>query len=76
MEAPTSACIIWLKVFKKGPSKICGKQPLKNSNLNFKLFKGCLPQILLSPFLSTLTYIQTHGLKNTFQMKVFTTQSV
>ena len=24
---------------------------------HFKFFKGCLPQILLSPFLNTLTYM-------------------
>ena len=30
------------KVFKNGPSKI---------------FKGCLPQILLGPFLNTLTHL-------------------
>ena len=29
--------IIWVKVFKNGPSRIFGRQPLK--------FKGCLPQI-------------------------------
>ena len=23
-------CFIWVKVFKNGPSKICGRQPLKN----------------------------------------------
>ena len=38
------------KVFKNGPSETCGKHPLK-------IFKGCLPQILLSPFLSTLFQI-------------------
>ena len=69
---------IWDKVFKNGPSKICGRQPLKNLKVYgllkqtislqadhipssrpypFKCFKGCLPQILLSPFLNTWTYI-------------------
>ena len=51
---------IWDKVFKNGPSKICGRQPLKNSKgygLLIKFFKGCLPQILLGPFLNTLSYI-------------------
>ena len=45
---------IWVKVFKNGPSKTCGRQPLKNLNWygHFKFFKGCLPQILLGPFLS------------------------
>ena len=36
---------MWDKVFKNGPSKICGRQPLK-------FFKGCLPQILLGPLLN------------------------
>ena len=45
------------KVFKNGPSKIWGKQPLKNlkgyglpkpcPSYPFKFFKGCLPQVLL-----------------------------
>ena len=26
----TCHCIIWDKIFKNGPSKICGRQPLKN----------------------------------------------
>ena len=47
--------IIWNKVFKNGPSKICGRQPLKN--LKFKFFKGCLPQILLGSLLNTLSHI-------------------
>ena len=37
------------KVFKNGPSKICGRQPLKNLK---EFFKGCFPQILLGPFLN------------------------
>ena len=47
----------WNKVFKNGPSKICGRQPLKNLNgygclskqYPFKFLKGCLLQILLGP---------------------------
>ena len=47
----------WNKVFKNGPSKICGRQPLKNlsgygclsKQYPFKFFKGCLLQILLGP---------------------------
>ena len=41
------------------PSKIYGRQPLKNLRrpYHFKIFKGCLPQILLGPFLNTLTNI-------------------
>ena len=33
----------WVKIFKNGSSKI---------------FKGCLPQILLGPFLNTLAHMQ------------------
>ena len=43
---------IWDEVFKNRPSKICGRQPLKNlkcitlsRSYHFKFFKGCLPQI-------------------------------
>ena len=42
----------WAKVFKNGLSKVCGSRPY-----HFKFFKGCLPQILLGPFLNTLTYM-------------------
>ena len=38
---------------KNWPSKIYGSQHLKN----LKLFKGCLPQILLSLFLNTLFHL-------------------
>ena len=40
--------MIWVKVFKNGPSNICGRQPF---------VEGCLPQILLGPFSNTLNYI-------------------
>ena len=58
--------LTWNKVFKSGPSKICGRQPLKNlkgymvclSKLYpFKFVKGCVPQILLGPLLNTWTHI-------------------
>ena len=58
---------IWDKVFKNGPSKICGRQPLKNlkygrlkqtiSPYHFKFFKDRLPQISLGPFLNTLSHL-------------------
>ena len=49
---------VWDKVFKNEPSKLCGRQLLKNLKwygllkqtsrpFCFKFFKGCLPQILL-----------------------------
>ena len=49
------------------PSKICERQPLKNlkwyglpkQSISFQFFKGCLPQILLGPFLETLIQIIT-----------------
>ena len=46
-------------MFKNGPSKIYGRQPLKTLKgvssaysrpYSFKFFKGCLPQILVGPF--------------------------
>ena len=58
--------LTWNKVFKSGPSKIYGRQPLKNlkgymvclSKLHpFKFVKGCVPQILLGPLLNTWTHI-------------------
>ena len=53
--------ILWVKVFKNGPSKICGRQPLtkfaQSRPYTLKSFKGCLPQILLGPFFNTLTHI-------------------
>ena len=53
------------KVFKNGSIKVCGRQPLKilkhmvclSRPYRFKVFKNCLPQILLGPFLNTLSHI-------------------
>ena len=53
----------WVKVFKNGTSKICGRQLLKiwidivclDKPYQFKFLKGFYPQILLGPFLNTLT---------------------
>ena len=53
------------QIFKNGPSKICGRQPLKiwidivclSIPYHFKLFKCCLPQILLGPFWNALSLI-------------------
>ena len=49
---------IWDKVFKNGPSKICGRKSLKNLKGYglLKFFKGCRPQILLGPFLNSLSH--------------------
>ena len=48
---------IWVEVFKNGPSKICRRQPYHLSQYHFKLFNGCLPQILLGPFWNNLTQL-------------------
>ena len=50
---------IWVKVFKNGSSKTCGRQPLKK-------LKGCLPQSLLGPLLNTLTHLIFRLLKKSF----------
>ena len=55
----------WGKVFKNGPSKICGRKPLKiwsdvvclGKPYHFKFYKGWVSQILLGPFLNTLFQI-------------------
>ena len=57
--------ILFNKVFKNGPSKICRRQPLNNlkgygllkQTIYKSFFKGCLPQVSLDPFLNTLSYI-------------------
>ena len=64
------------QVFKNGPSKICGRQPLKNLKgygLLNTVFKDCLPQILLGAILNTLspimqdnTYCLIYRLSNCF----------
>ena len=56
----------WDKVFKDRPTKTCGRQPLKNligygvfkQTISLQIFKGCLPQNLLGPFLNTLSYLK------------------
>ena len=53
----------WDKVFENGPSKICRRQPLKNLKW-FKFLECCLPQVLLDPFLNTLSQMLLD--KNTF----------
>ena len=34
----------------------------KHTIYHFEFFKGCLPQILLDPFLNTLTHVYSHSL--------------
>ena len=45
--------------------QICGRKSLKNS---LKFFKGCFSQILLGPFLNTLTNIQHDVVFTLFQL--------
>ena len=56
----------WDKIFKNGPSEICGRQPLKyfkcdmvslSRPCHFEFFKGFLPQISLGPFLNNLSQL-------------------
>ena len=51
----------WDRVFKSGPSKFCGRQPLKYFKYlrpyPFNFFKGCLQQNLPSPLLNTLSQL-------------------
>ena len=60
--------IIESKYSRIRPSKIWGRLPLKNlkgyslpnrPHTPSNFFKGCLPQILLSPFLNTLSHVLT-----------------
>ena len=53
MHILTSSDEIGVKVFKNGPSKLSPRQPLK-------FFKGCLPKILLGPFLNILTRVKMY----------------
>ena len=60
---------VWVKVFRNGPNKNCGRQPLKifkwyglpKQTKSLQIFKGCHPQVLLGPFLNTLTHIRSWG---------------
>ena len=61
-------CCIQDKIFKNAPSKICGRQPLKNLKClkrpyHFKIFKGCLPQISFGPFFVPYFVPYIYGLK-------------
>ena len=57
---------IWDKVFKNGPNKVCRRQSLKNlkgygllkQTISLQFFKGCLQQVLLGPFLNTLSHLK------------------
>ena len=60
-----------------GPSKICGRQPVKNlkwygllrKTISLQVFKGYSPQILFGPFLNTLTqlFIRTQQSRSVFR---------
>ena len=45
---------IWVKVLKNESSNT---QADSSKSYHFTFFKGCLPQILLGPFLNTLTHL-------------------
>ena len=62
------------QVLKNGPSKICGRQPLKNLKYLFKFFKGCLPQILHGPILNTLSHINPFHVPGFFSYPWFSYQ--
>ena len=51
--------LFYMNVFKNGPSKVCGRQHLKNLKWHvcLEFFKGCLPQILHNLLLNTLSHI-------------------
>ena len=77
MTVHYSSLLIWDKVFKSGPCKICGRRPLK---ILKEFFKGSLPQILLGPLLNTLSHLSMalseilpHSkiIKNTKNLSVF-----
>ena len=60
---------IWNNVFKNGLSKNLGRQRSEHTedSDNFKFFKGCPPQILLGPFLNTLTIYTLRQITRTAQ---------
>ena len=66
---------IWVKVFKNGPSKICGRKPAKfwsdtvclSRPYHFKFFKGCVLQLLHDSFLNTLTYMSACKLHHVYK---------
>ena len=61
-----SLTVKWAKVFKNGERKICRRQLLKYLSYmvclirpyHLQFCKGCLPQILLGPFLNILTQMK------------------
>ena len=53
-EVVLTMIIKWVKIFKNGPSKICGRD-FKKFEKTSNFFKGSLPQILLGQFLNTVT---------------------
>ena len=67
------------KVFKKSPNEICGRQPLKNWSdkacLN-KIFKGCLPQVLLGKFSNAAVFCIYKFTKNGNTKKKINVQNI
>ena len=59
---------MWVKVFKNGPSKICGRQSLGRPYRSIFL-KGCLPQIyLVHSWILWPMFSISNGLTQTFQL--------
>ena len=48
-----------------------GIQGIQGIQYHFKFFKGCLPQILLSPFLNTLTHLRVIVLERRIHFRKF-----
>ena len=61
MFNPPFLLCIWYKVFKSGPSKICGRQPLKNLK-GYGLLKQYM-RLLLSSFQYCITNFSNHFFK-------------
>ena len=66
--------------YENGPSKICGRQPLKNLKrygllsraFCSKFFKGCLPPIPLAPFSNTLFHLNSLNIWREIWQRLFT----
>ena len=65
---------LWKTAFKK-IEVIWYAIPLQ-SFFHFNFFKGCLPQILLCPFLNNLTHIILYQLAKCYYQKLFTSQDI
>ena len=69
----TRTIIKWDKVFKNGPSKICGRQRLKNLKGHGQLLSHLLKAFLLGTFLNSLSQIWFWN-KNSLERALFWNQ--